>query len=311
MQRPLSWRPAGAGGIGRRILGSLMPGDRSVLTKISDLQEKLIPQLMSAGVVFPEDELALILEAATGLTSASLQPSAELTPQAASEVAALVRRRAQGEPLHYVTGAVDFRSLRLVIGPGAFIPRPGTFAVVDRAEAALPRGGILVDVCTGCGAIALAIASERPDAIVYGSDVSGEALAWAEENKRRTDLEVTFLLGDLFCPLPADLLGRIDVIVSNPPHVPSGEARLLPRDVVDHEPAEALFAGSDGLLVIRRLASEALGWLKPEGWLVCELGDSQSDEVTRQLRLLGYTDVAIHLDESSRRRVVEARSRTQ
>jgi release factor glutamine methyltransferase len=230
-----------------------------------------------------------------------------MTPQAASEVGALVRRRAQGEPLHYVTGTVDFRSLRLAIGAGAFIPRPGTVALVDRAEAALPGGGLVLDVCTGCGAIALAIASERPDATVYGTDISGEALAWAEENRGRTGLEVTFLLGDLFYPLPADLRGRIDVIVSNPPHVPLSEARFLPRDVVDHEPAEALFAGPDGLLFIRRLASEALGWLRPEGWLVCEVGDSQIDELTRQLRLLDYTDVAVHLDESNRRRVVEAR----
>jgi release factor glutamine methyltransferase len=284
-----------------------MLGDRSVLTKISELHQKLHPLLVSAGVVYPDEELALILEAAAGLPSASLQPSTELTPQAASEVGALVRRRAGGEPLHYVTGTVDFRSLRLAIGPGAFIPRPGTVAVVDRAEAALPRDGLVVDVCTGCGAIALAIASERPDATVYGSDMSGEALAWAEDNRRRTGLEVTFLLGDLFYPLPADLRGRIDVIVSNPPHVPLSEARFLPRDVADHEPAESLFAGPDGLLVIKRLASEGVGWLRPEGWLVCEVGDSQCDEVTRQLRLLGYADVAIHLDESHRRRVVEAR----
>lgn len=284
-------------------------GDRSVLMKIAELQRKLHPLLVSAGVVFPDEELALILEAVTGLPSDLLQRSAELTPQAASEVGSLVQRRVQGEPLHYITGAVDFRSLRLAIGPGAFIPRPGTVAVFERAESALPRGGLVADVCTGCGAIALAIASERPDAIVYGSDISGEALAWAEGNRGRTGLEVTFLLGDLFDPLPADLVGRFDVIVSNPPHVPLSEARYLPRDVVDHEPPEALFAGPDGLLIIKRLASEAVGWLRPEGWLICELGDSQSDEVTRQLRLLGYTDVAVCRDESSRRRVVEARLR--
>jgi release factor glutamine methyltransferase len=279
-------------------------------TKMSELQKQLRPLLVAAGVVYPDEELALIMEAATGLPSASFQPSAELTAQTASEVGTLVRRRAQGEPLHYVTGAVDFGSLRLAIGPGAFIPRPGTVAVVDRAEATLPREGLVVDVCTGCGAIALAMAADRPDATVYGTDTSGEALAWAEENRGRTGLEVTFLLGVLFYPLPVDLRGRIDVIVSNPPHVPLSEARFLPRDVVDHEPAEALFAGPDGLLVIKRLASEALGWLRPEGWLICEVGDSQSDEVTRQLRSLGYTDVAVHLDESKRRRVVEARWRT-
>jgi release factor glutamine methyltransferase len=278
-----------------------------VVTNVSELQQQSLPLLVTAGVVFPDEELALILEAATGLPRASLQPSFEMTHQVASEIGAMVRRRTQGEPLHYVTGYVDFRSLRLAIGPGAFIPRPGTVAVVDRAEAALPRGGLVADVCTGCGAIALAIASERPDATVYGSDVSGEALAWAEENRARTGLEVTLLLGDLFDPLPAELRGRFDVIVSNPPHVPLGEARLMPRDVVDHEPAEALFAGADGLLIINRLALEALGWLKPDGWFVCELGESHNDEVTRHLRSLGYTDVAIHPDESRRRRVIEAR----
>jgi release factor glutamine methyltransferase len=118
---------------------------------------------------------------------------------------------------------------------------------------------------------------------------------------------VTLLHGDLFDPLPIDLRGRIDVVVANPPHVPVDQEHFMPRDVVDHEPAEALFAGPDGLLLIIRLATEGLDWLKPGGWFVCEIGDSQIDEVSRRVRDLGYTDVSVHSDESERRRVIEGR----
>ncbi|MEA2434085.1 MAG: release factor glutamine methyltransferase [Actinomycetota bacterium] len=181
-----------------------------------------------------------------------------------------------------------------------------TGAVVDRAVAALPPDGVIVDIGTGCGAIAFAIAAERPDVQVLASDISDEALKWAAENRLRTGLEVGFFLGDLFEPFPVDVRGRVDVVVSNPPHVPAGAGSSLPRDVVDHEPGVALFAGPDGLSIINRIAAEATNWLRPGGWLVSELGDSQGEDVTRHLDSLGYSDIAVHLDDASRRRVIEA-----
>jgi release factor glutamine methyltransferase len=276
---------------------------------IEGLKGELRPVLVAAGIVFPDDELALILQAATGLPGSELLGDVVVESSAASTARSLARRRGQGEPLPYVTGIMEFRSLQLAVGPGVFIPRPGTGAVVERAEAVLPRGGLVADICTGCGTIAFAIASERPDARVYASDSSDEALAWAQENRSRTELQVTFCLGDLFDPLPGELRGEIDVVVANPPHVPSNEAHLMPRDVVDHEPSDALFGGPDGLLITERIVSEAVDWLKPGGWLVCELGGSQDTQVTPLLESLGYTDIAVHLDESNRRRVIEARLR--
>ena len=205
--------------------------------------------------------------------------------------------------MQYVTGAARFRSLTLAVGPGTFIPREGTAAVVERAQAVLPQGGVLADLCTGCGTIALAIANERPDATVYGSDIAETALEWAERNRLEAGLDVTFFLGAFFDPFPAQLRGRLDVVVSNPPHVPTGEGHLLPRDVFEHEPAEALFAGPDGLVVINRLAIKAPEWLTGGGWFVCEIGDTHEDAVLNHLNALGYEKTCCLRDESGRRRV--------
>lgn len=215
---------------------------------------------------------------------------------------ALARRRAAGEPLQYLTGIAGFRHLELSVGPGVLVPRPETEQVAQRALDLLPPGGILVDIGTGSGAIALSIAHERRDARVWATELSPDAMGWAIGNRDRLKLQVEMLEGDTFSPLPEDLKGLIDVCVSNPPYVAAGEKELLPVEVVDHEPHLALFA-DDGLSVIRRLIAESPRWLAPGGWLVLEISERHPDRVEELLRQGGFADVFIEQDLAGRARI--------
>lgn len=193
------------------------------------------------------------------------------------------------------------------MGPGVFIPRPETELVAEHAMSRLPHGGVLVDLCTGSGAIALSVADERPDARVVASELSPTASLWATSNRDSLGLRVELFVGDLFEPLPSDLAGRVDVVVSNPPYVDPSERSMLPRDVVDHEPQEALFAPGEGTTVISRIAAEAPTWLRPDGWLVLEIGETQGHAVAEILRESGFADVSIEPDLTGRDRIAEGR----
>jgi release factor glutamine methyltransferase len=228
-------------------------------------------------------------------------------PEALARADELARRRASGEPLQYVTGTAGFRYLELEVGPGVFIPRPETELVAERAMEHLPEGGIAVELGTGSGAIALSMASERPDARVLATESSKTALAYARANRKRLSAEVELLACDLFSGLPPGLRGEVDVVVSNPPYVPVAERGLLPRDVVCHEPHEALFAPEEGLGVICRIAGEARRWLRPGGWLVLEIGDRQGARVRSLLSAAGYGDVDVARDLGGRERIAEGR----
>ena len=221
----------------------------------------------------------------------------------------LTDRRASGEPLQYVTGVAGFRRLELAVGPGVLIPRPETEIVAEHAMQRLPSGGTIVDVGTGSGAIALSVADERRDARVYATEVSETALGWARKNTINLQLNVDLVRGDLFDGLPRDLAGHVDVVVSNPPYVSVGDADTLPPEVVDHEPEEALFAGTEGLRVIADIGARARTWLRIGGWLVLEMGFDQSDAVLRLLTDGGYEEVAAHPDLTGHLRVAEGRHR--
>ncbi|MGH2751723.1 MAG: peptide chain release factor N(5)-glutamine methyltransferase [Actinomycetota bacterium] len=219
----------------------------------------------------------------------------------------LAARRASGEPLQYVLGSAVFRHLELSVGPGVLVPRPETEVLVERALDRLSEGGAAVDAGTGSGAIALAIKHERPSARVWAIDDSVDALRYARANRARWGLEVEILHGELLKPLPSALRGAVDLVVSNPPYVAESDRQLLGPDVIAHEPHHALFAGRDGLGVVTRLVGESREWLRPGGWLVCEIGHDQAARASDLLEGARYREVAVHRDLAGRDRIIEGR----
>lgn len=263
--------------------------------------------LAAAGVV-NATEADRFLEAALGVTRSDLLTTdPEVERDVARRFFDMVERRRRGEPMQYVTGTAAFRHIEVAVGPGVFIPRPETELVAERAMDRLPKGGVIVDVGTGSGAIALAIADERPDGEVWATEVSPEALAWARKNRSALGARVELVAGDLLEPLPRELARRIDVVVSNMPYVPVEETALVAPDVVAHEPHVALFGPKGGVGLIRRLAGRALEWLRPGGWIVLEIGDRQGAAVVALLTTLGYDSAAVYDDLTGRERIVEAR----
>lgn len=263
-------------------------------------------RLAGAGIENSQREAEWIIEAATGLSRSDLATTDRVETDGESAlVEALTERRVGGEPLQYVTGLAGFRRLELAVGPGVFIPRPETESLAGRAMELIPQKGTVVEIGTGSGAVALAIADERSDASVWATEYSPEALVWAVRNRDELGLDVKLVGGDLFEDLPPELQGNVDVIASNPPYVPQ-DFKLGPG-VVDHEPHVALFADESGLSVIVRLIEEGPKWLRPGGYLVLEIGEVQRDAVADLLRRGGYSDVQVHLDLADRARIAEGR----
>jgi len=226
---------------------------------------------------------------------------------------ALVQRRAQRIPLQHILGEASLGSITVEVGPGVFIPRPETELLVDWAVKAIAdvTRPVVVDLCTGTAAIALAIAAVRPDATVYGVERDPSALAWARRNVDRHAqagrTKVRLRGGDFTDPrLLADLDGTTDLVTANPPYVPDDTP--VEPEVADHDPSVAVFGGADGLDVIRPLVNVAAGLLKPGGWLAIEHDDTQGDSVPALLsgrRVLA--EVVDHDDLAGRPRFVTAR----
>jgi len=264
-----------------------------------------------AGCATPRGDAQWIAAYALGMSRAALFVDADRPfPEDKRDAFEFsVARRARREPLGYVVGTMNFRGIELEVGPGALIPRPETEVIAGRAiERANERSrATVVDVGTGSGAIALAVAAEVPSARVFATEPSAAARAWALRNLARTALRVTLLPGEMLDPLHPALGGAVDVIVSNPPYVPDGEWESLPPEVRDHEPREAVCGGKDGLDVLIRLLEDAPRWLAVGGWLIVELDASQAGKVAKLLGVVGYTDVVVTADLAGRERVVEGR----
>ena len=234
-----------------------------------------------------------------------------LAPDARARYAAWVARRARGEPLAYITGEKEFWSLPLRVTPDVLVPRPETELLVERALAllpALPAGGSpppqVADLGTGSGAIALALAHERPHWRVTATDRSAAALAVARGNAGRLGLErVRFLQGEWLAPLVGE---RLDLLVSNPPYIAAGDP-ALGDPALGHEPHGALCSGPDGLEDLRALIAAAPGHLRPGGWLLLEHGASQGEAVCALFASQGWTRVRCHADLAGKPRVSEAR----
>lgn len=226
-------------------------------------------------------------------------------PLQSDELAAfrlLVERRAKREPIAYILGRCEFWSLTFKVGSDVLIPRGDTETLVEAALKVLPSGGSLLDVGVGSGAVALAIAHERPDLSVEGIDLSPAALAIAGENARQLGVAERVVLrpGDLFAL--GD--GQYDVIVSNPPYIAVGEEPTLMPEVRDFEPHLALFAGADGLDCYRALIPAAMTRLKTSGFLLVEVGVNQAAAVAELFAAAAYQEIFTRRDLAGIERVV-------
>jgi release factor glutamine methyltransferase len=207
---------------------------------------------------------------------------------------AMVRRRATGEPTQFIKGYAEFRGLRLIAKPGVFVPRDSTEFLAEQAIRRLRRRrrGVAVDLATGGGTVALAIANETRGVDVVGTDVSAEAVRIARANARRLGLRATFVTGDLFGGLPSSMRGVVDVVTLHPPYVARGELKDLPQEIRRFEPAFTLTDRSvDGLGLVGRAAAESGEWLRRGGWLLIEISPDRARSVAALLRGNGFTDV--------------------
>jgi release factor glutamine methyltransferase len=227
----------------------------------------------------------------------------------------LVARRAHRVPLQHLTGSVGFRHLALEVGPGVFVPRPETESVVQWAIDAAAREGwrepLCVDLCTGSGSIALALANELAGARVHAVEQDEQALGWARRNvahrAKAGDPEVQLHLGSVDDALP-ELDGTVDLVVSNPPYLATTQAHLPDAEVLEHDPPMALWGGQDGLDVVRLVERTARRLLRPGGLLVVEHSDRQGQSAPALLQEAGgWNEVTDHRDLAGRPRYVTAR----
>lgn len=220
-----------------------------------------------------------------------------------AEYRALVRRRAEGEPTAYLLGAREFYGRRFAVDPRVLVPRPETELVLEAALAALPEGGAALDLCTGSGAIGLTLALERPGARVVATDLSADALAVAAENAAALGAPVELRHGDLYGPVRED--ERFDVVVSNPPYVPTGELEGLAAEV-RREPRGALDGGPDGLSLLRPIVAGAPALLRPGGTLVLEMHETHLEALPRLCLEAGFARAEARRDLAGLPRLVVA-----
>jgi len=265
-----------------------------------------IGTLLAASGLPPIEAQALAAHA-LGLSRATLlaEPERVLVREDARRAERLFLRRRTGEPVAYLTGEREFYGLPFKITPDVLIPRPETELLVDLALELAPEGARVLDLGTGCGAIAVAIAHEMPGSEVWATDASPGALAVARENARRHGAHVQFVASDWLATLGGE---RFDVIVSNPPYVAEGDAHLERGDL-RYEPRAALVGGTDGLDCIRRIVADAQSHLVPSGWLLLEHGYDQAERLRSLFAIYGYIDVQSLPDLAGLPRVTGGRLR--
>src|SRR4051812_40499110 len=264
--------------------------------------------LAAAGVDSPEHDARALAVHVLGLAKPSDLLLADGFDRAqAAAYLELVKRRAARVPLQHLTGTVGFRYIELEVGPGVFVPRPETESVVQWAVDAIRAEGwpapMIADLCAGSGTIAFALANEVPGATVHAVERDADALAWTQRNAVNRisagDPEVHLHLGSVEDAL-LGMDGAFDLVASNPPYVATHEAHLADPEVVDHDPAIALFAGDDGLDVIRLVEQAARRLLKPGGLVVVEHSDRQGESAPAVFDR--WLDVQDHQDLAGRDR---------
>jgi release factor glutamine methyltransferase len=286
------------------------------MTSIAEFRDGAIARLTAAGVSTPEVDADLLIGHALDLSRGEVQAKAiggaELRNDQLDELNPMLDRRVAREPLQHITGVAYFRSLTLRVGPGVFVPRPETEQVaqlaIDALRAVPGPAPVAVDLGTGSGAIAFSLATEVPHSVVYAVEISPEAFDWTTRNRELTCANnAVIVLGDLATALP-ELDGTVDVVISNPPYIPSG---AVPRDleVRLHDPETALYGGVDGLDVVREVSRAASRLLHAGGTVVIEHGELQADAIATLLRADRWTAIATSRDLLGRDRATTALKR--
>jgi release factor glutamine methyltransferase len=262
--------------------------------------------LQEAGVASPDHDAAELLAFVCGVSRTRLR-LIDVDDVQRARYDELVARRAQREPLQHLTGTAAFRYRELAVGPGVFVPRPETEVLVgwilDRLKDV--EAPLVVDLCSGSGAIAGAVATERPDSTVHAVELSPEACVWARRNLAGTG--AVLHERDIDGCLP-ELDGHVDAVISNPPYIPLTAWESVTAEVRDHDPALALWSGDDGLDAIKVVASTTGRLLKPGGWFGCEHADVQGESAPAVFAATGlFTEVRDQLDLAGRHRFATGR----
>ena len=292
MAASLSGEPDGQRGLGIQSRA----GDHDLNQSSDGLGPNLSAALRWARALgLPASEARLLLSRALDRDPAWLLANDDAALPDAQKLKYLdwVLRRQRGEPIAYLLGERAFHAITLQVGPGVLIPRPETELLVELAIAMAPPQGCVVDLGTGSGAIALAVAKARPDLVVHGTDQSEQALSQAQANALRLGLNVQWHWGSWYAALPSDL--KADVLVSNPPYIAATDPHLLEGDL-RFEPRSALTDGADGLQDLTALAEGAHAHLKPGGWLWLEHGYDQAHALRTRMLAAGFLEVQSRCD---------------
>jgi len=296
----------------------------SKLTRLTpqENQEKTLLELLNSstrtlrerGISLPRLNAEILLSHFSGLRRIDLylEPHKIFSPEENAQWKNALGRRGEGYPLSYIIGYVEFMGLTIKVKEGVFIPRPETEILVEAVLHRFSSDSFLtiLDLGTGCGAIALSLAYYLKRAKIYASDISPLALEVAKENVISLGLKerIELLGGDLFKPFESlGLVGNCDLVISNPPYVPSSRWKELPREIREFEPREALDGGKDGLEILRRIIKEGARFLKPKGVLALEIDDGQGEELIYLMkRTQWYQNFRLLQDYGGLERVVLA-----
>ena len=271
--------------------------------KYRELLQEGTEQLKKAAIADADVDAAYLLEYVCGIdrTHYLLCMTETVPPQMAARYEDAIALRATHQPLQYITGEQGFMGLSFQVSPEVLIPRQDTETLVEQTQRVLKDGDRILDMCTGSGCVLISILKYAHDVEGFGYDISKQAINVAKENAKLNDVSALFERSDLF----EDVMeSDVDVIVSNPPYIPSEVVTTLMPEVVDFEPHEALDGKEDGLYFYRKIIDRCKEFLKPQGYLLFEIGYDQGEAVSSMLRCAGFEEVRVIKDLARNDRVV-------
>jgi release factor glutamine methyltransferase len=277
-----------------------------------DMVRKANEALAMSGIDNAEREAELIVSSCIGTDRVVLyRDNPQVSRNNALQIEEYVKRRLNREPMQYILGVTEFCGLKIKVGPGVLVPRPETELLAEEAIRIISKRDLrkpdctILDLCTGTGCLALAIAKEFPEARVYGTDTSESAIDYSRENAELNRIENAFFLeGSLFEPIEKEL--RFDLILSNPPYIRHNDINQLQPEIKDYEPAEALDGGEDGLFYYRAIIPESRAYLYQGGVLMLEIGLGQSKEIRKIAEQKGFARICLLRDYAGIERIFRA-----